>query len=308
MNFKGKDFITLADFSKEELIYLIELASRLKAETKSGTPHEILKNKTLAMFFSKPSLRTRISFEVGMHQLGGKSYVIKQDEISLGVRESIADTARVLSRYVDGVMIRTFDHSDVLEFAKWADVPVINGLTDISHPCHVMADLLTIKERFNSLEGLKLAYLVDGNNMAHSLMLGCAILGMDVSIGCPQGYEPDKSYIELAQNFAKNSGSKVVVTNQPQEAVHSANVLYTDVWASMGQEAEAEARKKIFYPYQLNFGILKEAAEDVIVLHCLPAHRGEEITEDVLEKYADVIFDEAENRLHAQKAVLASLL
>ena len=308
MNLKGRDFLSLLDFDRETLSYLLDLAAKLKQENKIGQTHHILENKTLAMIFAKPSLRTRVSFEVGIQQLGGNAVVLKQDEINLGVRETIADTARVLSRYVDGVMIRTFAQEDVVEFAKYADVPVINALTDLSHPCQVMADLLTIKEKFGHLDNLKLAYVGDGNNMAHSLIAGCSIMGMDVSIGCPKDYEPDEKFLSKCQEIAQKSGSKIQISPNQIEAVKNANVVYTDVWASMGQEDEAEARRKIFKPYQVNKELLMNAADDVIVLHCLPAHRGEEITEEVLEEHAAVIFEQAENRLHAQKAIMASIM
>ncbi|EKE02496.1 MAG: hypothetical protein ACD_20C00379G0013 [uncultured bacterium] len=308
MNLKGKDFLTLADYDKESINYLLDLASRLKQDNKIGKKHHILKNKTLAMYFEKPSLRTRMSFEVGIQQLGGNALILKKEEVNLGTRETIADTARVVSRYVDGIMIRTFAHSDVEEFAKWADIPVINGLTDNLHPCQILADLLTIKEKLGPLEDLKLAYLGDGNNMANSLLLGCSIMGMDVSIGCPDGYEPDPVYVKKAEEFADKSGSIIDITDNPLEAIELANVIYTDVWASMGQENEAESRKDIFKPYQINSELLGNAIEDAIVLHCLPAHRGEEITEEVLEKFAPIIFEQAENRLHAQKSILASVI
>ncbi len=308
MNLKGKNFLTLADFSKQELLYLLDLASRLKQDNKIGQTHYILKNKTLILIFAKPSLRTRASFEIGIQQLGGNALTLKQDEINLGVRETIADTARVISRYADGVMIRTFAQSDVEEFAQWADIPVINGLTDSTHPCQVLADLLTIKEHFGEVENLKLTYIGDGNNMANSLMIGCAKLGMDVTIGCPSDYEPDPVFLKMAQNFAQKTGSIAEVENDPQKAAKRANIVYTDVWASMGQESETEERKGIFKPYQVNDELLKHAGDDVIVLHCLPAHRGEEITHQVLEKYADIVFEEAENRLHAQKAIMASVM
>lgn len=308
MNLKGKDFLSLPDFDKETLSYLLDLAAKLKQDNKIGQIHHVLKNKTLAMIFAKPSLRTRVSFEVGIQQLGGNAVVLKQDEINLGVRETIADTARVLSRYVDGVMIRTFAQEDVVEFAKYADVPVINALTDLSHPCQVMADLLTVKEHFGTLDNLKLAYVGDGNNMANSLIAGCSIMGMDVSIGCPKNYEPDEKFLAKCKEIAQKSGSKIQITSNQMEAVENANIVYTDVWASMGQEAEAEARRQIFKPYQVNKELLMNAAKDVIVLHCLPAHRGEEITEEVLEEHAAVIFEQAENRLHAQKAIMASII
>lgn len=298
MNLKGKDFLTLLDFNREELSYLLELASKLKHETKNGQPHHILKGKTLVMYFAKPSLRTRVSFEIGIQQLGGYAVVLKQDEIILGQRETISDTARVLASYADGIMIRTFDHKDVEELAQYSNVPVINALTDLTHPCQVMADLLTIKEIFGRTEGLKLAYIGDGNNMANSLLAGCSIMGMDVAIACPGGYEPDKKFIT----------SNALITNDPTEALKGANIVYTDVWASMGQEAEAQERKKIFANYQVNSQLMQNAAEGAIVLHCLPAHRGEEISEEVLEAHASSIFEQAENRLHAQKAIMAAVM
>jgi len=308
MDLKGKDFLSLLDFDKETLSYLIDLAAKLKQETKDGKPHHILKNKTLAMIFAKPSLRTRVSFEVGMLQLGGNAVILKQDEINLGVRESIADTARVLSRYVDGVMIRTFAHQDVVDFAKYADVPVINALTDLSHPCQVMADLLTIKEFFGSFDGLKLSYVGDGNNMTHSLMAGCAVFGIDISVGCPVGYEPDEDFTEKCKAVAEKSGSKIEISYDPNIAVKDANIVYTDVWASMGQESEAKARREIFKSYQINKELMNLTAKNSIVLHCLPAHRGEEITAEVLELHAKSIFEQAENRLHAQKAIMAAIM
>jgi ornithine carbamoyltransferase len=304
INLKGRDFLSLLDYDKNALIYLLELAEQLKADQKAGKDHRVLKGKTLAMIFSKPSLRTRVSFEVGIQQLGGRAVVLKQDEINLGVRETIADTARVLERYVDGVMIRTFDHNDVVEFAEYSRVPVINALTDLSHPCQVLADLLTIRERFGKLENLKIAYIGDGNNMANSILAGSATMGMDVSIACPKGYEPNEQYIQ----YARERCVIVEITDSPQQAVKGASVVYTDVWASMGQESEAEARREIFKGYQINSELMSGANSNAIVLHCLPAHRGEEITEEVLEKHAKTIFDEAENRLHAQKAIMAAIM
>jgi ornithine carbamoyltransferase len=308
MYLKGRDFLTLSDYNREEILHLLELAAKLKQETKSGQTHHILKGKTLALIFSKPSLRTRVSFETGIYQLGGYAINLKQDEINLGVRETISDTARVLSRYSDGVMIRTFAHSDVEEFAKYSDKPVINGLTDDCHPCQVLADMLTIKEKFGNFKGLKLCYTGDGNNMTHSLLLGCAITGIDISVACPKGYEPSQSFIKKAQNIAKSSDSKIEITENVFEAVKGANIVYTDVWASMGQESEAESRKIIFKSYQINSKLMQNADKDAIVLHCLPAHREEEITAEVLEKQSDIIFEQAENRLHAQKAVMAALM
>ncbi|OGI01455.1 MAG: ornithine carbamoyltransferase [Candidatus Melainabacteria bacterium GWF2_37_15] len=298
MNLKGKDFLTLLDYNKDEILYLIDLAAKLKQENKENKTHHILNGKTLAMIFAKPSLRTRVSFEVGIQQLGGYAVVLKQDEINLGQRETIADTARVLSRYADGIMIRTFAHQDVVDFAKYSDIPVINALTDLCHPCQVLADLLTIKEKLGKLENLKLAYVGDGNNMANSLLAGCSIVGMDVSIACPKGYEPNEAFIT----------PNAEILDDPFEAVKWANIIYTDVWASMGQESEAAERRKIFADYQVNSKLLENASKDAIVLHCLPAHRGEEITESVFETHADIIFEQAENRLHAQKAIMASIM
>lgn len=308
MNLKGKDFLTLVDFTKDEILYLLDFAQEIKKDTKSGHFLPILQNKNLALIFSKPSLRTRVSFEIGMRQLGGNSLTLKQDEINLGIRETIADTARVLSRYANCVMIRTFAHRDVEEFAKYSTVPTINGLTDDCHPCQIMADLLTIKEHFSKLEGLKLTYVGDGNNVANSLLAGCALVGMDITIACPKGYEPMEKFLNFAKNTAKKSGSKVEILNDPISAVSGANIIYTDVWASMGQESEAQARKEIFKPYQINDKLCDNAADDCIVLHCLPAHREEEITHSVLEKHAKSIFEQAENRMHAQKAILASII
>jgi len=308
MDLKGKDFLSLLDFDKETLSYLIDFAAQLKQENKNGKAHHILKNKTLAMIFAKPSLRTRVSFEVGMLQLGGNAVVLKQDEINLGVRETIADTARVLERYVDGVMIRTFAHQDVVDFAKYAEIPVINALTDLSHPCQVMADLLTIKEVFGSFDGLKLSYIGDGNNMTHSLMAGCAAFGIDISVGCPVGYEPDEDFTAKCKTVADKSGSKIEVSYDPHLAAKDANIIYTDVWASMGQESEANARREVFKPYQINKALMKNTAKNSIVLHCLPAHREEEITAEVLELHAKSIFEQAENRLHAQKAIMAAII
>ena len=308
MNLKGRDFISLMDFSTQELSYLLDLASEIKAKTKSGVLEPVLKDKNLVLIFSKPSLRTRVSFETGIRQLGGNSLTLKQDEINLGVRETIADTARVLSRYADCVMIRTFAHSDVEELAKYASVPTINGLTDDSHPCQIMADLLTIKEHFKKLKGLKLVYSGDGNNVANSLLVGCALMGLDVTIACPKGYEPMEKYVEFAKNAALKTGSKVSIEYDPKKAVEGANIIYTDVWASMGQESEASIRKEIFKSYQVNDELCSCASDDVIVLHCLPAHREEEITHSVLEKNAEVIFEQAENRMHAQKAIMAAIV
>lgn len=306
--YQGRDFLALADYSPDEILELLVVAKDLKEKQKKGIPHEILKGKTLGMIFQKSSTRTRISFEVAMHQLGGHPLFLSGRDLQLGRGETIADTARVLSRYLDGIMIRTFSHEEVRELAKHADIPVINGLTDLLHPCQVLADLLTIQEHKGELKGLKLAYIGDGNNMAHSLMLGGAKVGMDVYIACPKGYEPDPEILELAQKISVTTGATVKVTNDPTEAANNADVIYTDVWASMGQEEEQAERVKIFASFQVNENLVKLAKSDYLFMHCLPAHRGEEVTEEVLEGPNSVIFDEAENRLHAQKAVLALLM
>ncbi len=308
LNLKGRDFLTLADFTQQDILNLLNLAAELKQLKKDRVPHRHLEGRSVAMYFEKPSNRTRVSFEVGIFDLGAHPFMLRKEEINLGVRETIADTARTLSRYVDGIMIRTFAQADVVELAEYASVPVINGLTDAYHPCQVMADLLTVKEQFGSFQGRKLTYVGDGNNMAHSLMLGCAQVGMDVAIACPSGFTPLPDIVKKAESIAAAHGAKVTITDDIKAAVEGASVVYTDVWASMGQEAEAEARRQHFKEYQVNDVLMAHARPDAIVLHCLPAHRGEEITHEVLEKHATVIFDQAENRLHAQKAVMAAVL
>jgi ornithine carbamoyltransferase len=308
MNLKGKHFINLEDFNKDEVLGLLELAQNLKKDVRAKKDINLLKNKSLVMYFSKPSLRTRLSFEIGMSKLGGQAITIKQDEIILGQRESVADVARVISGYADGVTIRTFAHSDVEEFAKYSSIPVINSLTDFSHPCQIMADLLTIKETFGSFSGLKLAYIGDGNNVTNSLLIGCSLLGINISVATPQGYEPNKNCVTKAEGFAKSSNSNIEIINNPTEAVKNANIVCTDTWTSMGQESESEKRKEIFKPYQVNSNLLKNAEKKHIILHCLPAHKGEEITEEVFELHAKTIFNEAENRMHAQMAILASIM
>lgn len=306
--FKGRDFISLHDFSQDELGSIIEVANELKEEQKAGRPHPVLQGKTLGMIFTKSSTRTRVSFEVGMYQLGGHALFLSGRDIQLGRGETIADTARVLSRMVDGIMIRTFSHQEVLDLAKFAEIPIINGLTDLLHPCQVLADLMTIQEHKGRLAGLKLAYIGDGNNMAHSLMYGGAKMGLHVVIASPTGYKPDPTVVAMAQTDAKANGGSVEVVEDPLEAVKGADVLYTDVWASMGQEAEAKVRQAAFKGYQINSDVLKRADRSAIVLHCLPAHRGEEITDEVIEGAQSVVFDEAENRLHAQKAIMALVM
>lgn len=303
-----KDFISIHDCTAEEIENLLNLAVKLKAEQKNGIPHPALKGKTLGMIFTKSSTRTRVSFEVGMTQLGGYPLFLSSSDIQLGRGETIYDTAKVLSRYLDGIMIRTFAHQDVLDLAKYADIPVINALTDLLHPCQVMADLLTAYEHKGKLKGLKMAYVGDGNNMAHSLMYGCAKVGMDIAVATPAEYSCDGEVVENAKADAAASGSSVVITTDPEEAVKDADIVYSDTWVSMGQEEEKAERIKIFTPYQVNRRLFNMAKPDAVFMHCLPAYRGFEVTEDVIDSPASVIFDEAENRLHAQKAVMASLM
>lgn len=303
-----RDFLSLEDYSQAEIQALLDFAIALKQAKKQGKPHSLLAGKSVALYFEKPSNRTRVSFEVGLFDLGAHPIYLRKEEINLGVRETIADTARTLSRYVDGIMIRTFAQSDADELARWASVPVINGLTDKHHPCQVLADLLTCQEQFGQLKGKKLAYIGDGNNMAHSLLIGCALMGMDVAIATPPGFEPLAEVVIQAEGFARQSGAQVLITNNVDLAAKDADAVYTDVWASMGQEAEAEARRAQFEGFQINAHVMQQAHPKAIVLHCLPAHRGEEITTDTFEDYETVIFDQAENRLHAQKAILVALL
>lgn len=303
---KGKDMLSIHDLSVDEVQEILALAKELKAKQKAGVPHEILKGKTLGMIFEKSSTRTRVSFETGMYQLGGQALFLSNRDLQLGRGEPIRDTARVLSRYLDGIMIRTFGHDRVEELAKWADIPVINALTDLLHPCQVLTDLLTIEEyKGKNLKGLKMAYVGDGNNMTNSFLYGCAKVGMTFVAATPEDYRPDETVFKNALEDAKETGAELSLVTDPKEAVKDANIVVTDTWASMGQEAEHEARKKIFAPYQVNKELLKGADKRVIVMHCLPAYRGEEITEEVLEANANVIFDEAENRLHTQKAIMA---
>lgn len=301
-------FISIHDITVDEFHHLLDLGLRLKKENKQGIKHHILDGKVLAMIFTKSSTRTRVSFETGMYQLGGFPMFLSSNDIQLGRGESIYDTANVLSRFVDGIMIRTYDHQDVLDLAKYGSIPVINGLTDLLHPCQVMADLMTVYEHKGKLEGLKFAYIGDGNNMTHSLLYGCAKAGMDISVATPTGYAPDETIVANAKEDAKSTGSKILITNDPEEAIHNADVVCTDTWVSMGQEAEKAERIKVFGDYQVNSELFAKSKEDSIFLHCLPAYRGYEVTEDVIDGPRSVIFDEAENRLHAQKAVLAAVM
>lgn len=306
--FTQKHLLTLQDWSEDEIYQCLSLALKLKAMQKSGEKQTCLSGKTLAMIFAKSSTRTRVSFEVGTSQLGGSALFLSTADIQLGRGEPISDTAQVLSRMVDGIMIRTFKQSDLEELAKYGSIPIINGLTDEFHPCQVLADLLTIYEKKGTLKGLKLAFVGDGNNMAHSLMIGCSKLGIDVAIASPDGYKPSPIYTAWSVANAETHGSKVTICTDPLEACKDADVLYTDVWASMGQEGEAAERKKAFEGYQINEQTLAVAKKDCIFLHCLPAHRGEEVTAEVIDGKHSVVFDEAENRLHAQKAVMALLM
>ncbi len=298
-----KHLLKLQDLSQKEIIEILNLADQLKYEKKNGIEHHILKGKTLGLIFEKSSTRTRVSFEVGMYDLGGNALFLSSRDLQIGRGEPVQDTARVLSRYLDGIMIRTFAQKEVEDLAKYGSIPIINGLTDYCHPCQVLADLMTIREHKGVLAGKKLCYIGDGNNMTNSLIVGGIKMGMEVSVACPNGYEPDAELMKWA-----SENGKFTCTESVLEAAKDADVLYTDVWASMGQEAEAEERKKIFKSYQINSDVMAVAHADAMVMHCLPAHRGEEIAEDVLEAHADEIFDEAENRLHAQKAVLVKCM
>ncbi|QTM98060.1 ornithine carbamoyltransferase [Sediminibacillus dalangtanensis] len=304
----GKDFLTLADLSKPEIAYLLELAAYLKKQRLRGIVEQPLQGKTLGMIFEKSSTRTRVSFEAGIYQLGGTGLFLSSDDIQIGRGEPISDTAKVLSGYLDGIMIRTFSQQVVKELAESATIPVINGLTDSYHPCQVLADLQTIEEVKGGLSGVKLAYIGDGNNMAHSLMLGGAIMGLDVCIAAPGGYQPEKAITQQAQSLAALNGRKVEVTTDVHAALDQADVVYTDVWASMGQESEQSVREQAFIGFQVNKKLLELAQPDAVFMHCLPAHRGEEVAADVIDGESSVVFQQAENRLHAQKALMTALM
>lgn len=299
-----KHLLKMLDLSKEEILDILNLADQLKYENKNGIEHHILKGKTLGMIFQKSSTRTRVSFETGMYQLGGQALFLSNRDLQIGRGEPVQDTARVLSRYLDGIMIRTFEQKEVEDLAKYGSIPIINGLTDFCHPCQVLADLMTIREFKGRFEGLKMCYIGDGNNMANSLIVGGLKVGMEVSIACPKNYQPAAEVLE----FAKGYGDKFSMTDVPLEAAKDADVLFTDVWTSMGEEAETEKRKIAFKGYQINDDIMAVAKADAMVQHCLPAHREEEITEKVFEAHANEIFEEAENRLHAQKAVMVKVM
>ncbi|MDP2043998.1 MAG: ornithine carbamoyltransferase [Candidatus Omnitrophota bacterium] len=301
-----KDLISIKDLTSKEIDELFNLAVKLKKNKKRFS--KALAGKTLALIFQKPSNRTRVSFEVGMYQLGGNSLYLAPQEINLGVRESIKDVARTLSRYVDGIVIRTFEHKNCLDLARWASVPVINGLSDFSHPCQALADIFTIKENLKGLKNITLAYVGDGNNVCNSLLFAAAKTGMNLSVATPKGYSPSEEVVRQALLIAEGSGSRIKITEDPFSAVIAAQVVYTDVWASMGQEDEINKRKIIFKDFQINAKLLTNAAPGVLVMHCLPAHRGEEITDEVMDSKNSVIFDQAENRMHVQKAILIKLL
>jgi ornithine carbamoyltransferase len=304
----AKDLLDVATMPRSQVLALLRLASTLKKKQQRGVPHQLLRGKTLGLLFQKPSTRTRVSFEAGMNQLGGHALGLPMSDIQLSRGETVADTARVLSRYLDGIVIRTYDHAIVEEWATEASMPVINGLTDHSHPCQALSDLLTIQELKGRLKGLSLAYIGDGNNVANSLVEAGAKMGMRVVIGCPSGYQPDQRVIDRARIEGQATGASIEVVENPLVAVKEADVVYTDVWISMGREREQARRLRLLAPYQLNQRLLQRAKPDAIVMHCLPAHRGEEISADVLDGPQSVVIDQAENRLHMQKAILTQLL
>jgi ornithine carbamoyltransferase len=308
IHMKGRSLSSLYDITKEEIEQILKTSELLKFQLLHGEEHPLLKGKTLAMIFEKPSTRTRVSFEVGMWQLGGYALYLSAGDLQLGRGETIADTALVLSRYVNGIMARVFAHQTILDLLKYSKVPVINGLSDYTHPCQGLADLFTIYEKKGRLSGLKFGYVGDGNNVAHSLLYGCSKVGMDITLACPNGYEPDLEVISRAKEEGKKSGCRVKVTNDPIEAVRKADIIYTDVWTSMGKEKEQKERAKIFMPYQVNTKLVREAKGDYLFMHCLPAHRGEEVTDEVADSRNSIIFDQAENRLHTQKAILTLIL
>ena len=305
---KGKNLISIDDLSREEVFQILKTAEILKIKHYSNDRQPVLAGKVLGMIFQKPSLRTRVSFESGMIQLGGQAIYLGPDDIKLGQREATKDIARVLSRYVSGIMARTFSHKVILDLAKYADVPVINGLSDLFHPCQALGDLLTIKEKKGRLANLKLAFIGDGNNVFNSLVFGAVKVGMHISIAAPESYEPNSEIIAKAQKDAEKINCMIEITHDPNEAIKNADIIYTDVWTSMGFEKEKEIRKNAFQPFQVNQDLVNHAKDDVIILHCLPAHRGEEITDEVIDSKKSVVVDQAENRMHAQNAVLSLLI
>ncbi|RED57565.1 ornithine carbamoyltransferase [Cohnella lupini] len=308
LNLKGRDFLGLVDYTPEEIRYLLDLAIELKRKQKAGEIYHPLKGKSLGMIFEKSSTRTRISFEVGMYQLGGQALFLSKNDIQMGRGETIRDTAQVMSRYLDGMILRTFGHRNVVELARGATIPVINALSDQSHPCQALADYQTALEHKGKLAGLKVAYIGDGNNVLHSLMMGAAKLGMHFASASPEGYDPAESSVKSSREAAQETGSRIDIVRDPREAIEGADIVYTDVWASMGFEEEQKDREKAFKNYQVNEELTKYAKNDYLFMHCLPAHRGEEVSEGVIDGKHSVIFDEAENRLHAQKAVMAAIM
>jgi len=308
VSMKGKSLISINDLTLEEMYEIFDVSKTLKELHHTGQPHKWLAGKTLGMIFAKPSTRTRVSFEAGIYHLGGIGMYFGPNDLQLKRGETISDTAKVLSRYLDGIMIRTFDHQDVVDLARFGSIPVINGLTDLLHPCQVLTDLFTVLEKRRGLKGLKLTYIGDGNNMAHSLLNGCSKVGMHISIASPSGYKPDKNIVNDAKANAKYMGSKVEILDDPAAAVKNADIIYTDVWASMGQEAEAKERQKKFAGFQVNNKLARNAKDDYLFMHCLPAHRGEEVAAEVIDSEHSIVFDEAENRLHVQKAVMALVM
>ncbi len=308
VSMKGKSLISINDLTLEEMYQIFDVSKTLKELHHTGQPHKWLAGKTLGMIFAKPSTRTRVSFEAGIYHFGGIGMYFGPNDLQLKRGETISDTAKVLSRYIDGIMIRTFDHQDVVDLARFGSIPIINGLTDLLHPCQVLTDLFTILEKKRELKGLKLTYIGDGNNMAHSLLNGCSKVGMHISIASPSGYKPNKDIVNDAKTNAKKMGSKVEILDDPVAAVKNADIIYTDVWASMGQEAEAKDRQKKFAGFQVNNKLAKNAKEDYLFMHCLPAHRGEEVAAEVIDSEHSIVFDEAENRLHVQKAVMALVM
>lgn len=302
---RQKDFLMIKDFKKEEIDEIFSLTGQLKKDRSFGEP---LKGKTLALIFQKPSNRTRVSFEVGMSQLGGHTVYLGPDEIKLGVRESVSDVAKVLSRYIDGIVARTYEHKDIVDLSNSSTIPVINGLSNLCHPCQGLGDLFTIKEKFKEFNSIKLVFIGDGNNVLNSLMYGAGIVGLNMAVVNPKGYEPKKEIVKEVEKLSKRSGADISFFNKPDEAIKGADIIYTDVWVSMGQEKEREERLKAFKGFQVNKSLLAKAKRECMVMHCMPAHRGEEITGDVLDGPNSIVFDEAENRLHVQKAILYLLL
>jgi ornithine carbamoyltransferase len=301
-------FITLADFSKSEIMQFLTRAMELKGSLKRGQRITPLSGKILGLLFEKPSLRTRVTFEVGMRQLGGDSLYMAASDVQLGVRESVSDVARNLERYLDGIVLRTYRHEVVEELARFSSIPVINGLTDLLHPCQILSDMLTVFEKKERIKGIRISYVGDGNNVANSWLLGASIMGIHLAVACPKGYEPDAGIIRKARGQAKVSGAKIVITHDPKEAVKRAEIIYTDVWTSMGKERESAKRRIHFQGFQVNQELVSLAGREVLIMHCLPAHRGEEITDEVLDGPHSIVFDQAENRLHAQKAILEAFL